>query len=431
MDESIIDTDLKYSRQITFNREAKDLLQQIPFLKLNWNYDSLSLYKINGEQHEVEVETNLPSISPDYRFTLIDEAYNNFNDYINADKKADIYYPFRTFLNETDKLASNITINLEDYYYKADMGSVPEGKRVLPILKPEDSFIDQGGSLNFSMTSVYGKIPKKGFTINPKDIEKTPLEQEINWKKETTIEKIHYKSTDKIIGSYYDLSSLSKDQGYAISFKSKNISGLPLRFCVKSIYSHKCEIYDELSKNKDWNVDTFVLPSMKQGLGYSLDINNVSVGSIPTTNELSWIKIAQLPYSFLTGIHIEKPGFEDKIRQIMPLDFTDFGFGKIINLPLDTPDEATIIFNQAFEKNWKAYYIKQDNFLSTYFPFLFGQEIKDHVLVNNWANGWRIDNQIITNNEQLITIVFWPQYLEFVGFGLMLIALVFILKLKH
>ena len=416
LDESVIDTDVKNTRQITFNREAKDLLQQIPFVTKNWNSDFLSLYKVNGEQHEVELETNLPSILPSYRFSSIDEANNNFGDYIATNEKADIYYPFRTFLNESDKLASNVTFNLEDFYFQADMGIVPEGKQVIPILKPEDSFASQGGSLNFSITSVYGKIPKKGLTINPTDIEKNSLEQEINWKKETTAEKIHYESTDKIIGSFYNLSSLSQDLAYIISFKSRNISGLPLRLCVKSLYSRKCEMYDELSKDDNWNTDIFVLPPMMIGLGYSLDINNVSVGSIPTINELSWIKIIPLPYSFLKGIYIERPGFNNKIKQTIPLDFTDFGFVKIINLPFDISDQSTIILNQAFEKNWKAY---------------ANGKILEHVLVNNWANGWKLvdSDQWLVNSEKksIVTIIFWPQYLEFLGFGFLALTLIFIL----
>jgi len=431
LDESIIDTDLKYSRQMTFVRKSKDLLQNIPFTKLNWQSDFLTLYKITNDHQEVELAVNLPSISPPYRFTSKDEAYDNFNDYIATNKEADIYYPFRTFLNETDKLASNLTFNLEDYYYQADMGVVPEGKRVLPVLKLEDNFINQGGSLNFSITSIYGKIPKQGFIINPTDIEKIPLEQEINWKKETTVEKIHYESTDKIIGSFYNLSSLSQDLGYALSFRSRNISGLPLRLCIKDLYSRRCEIYDELSKNKNWSDDIFVLPPMEQGLGYSIDINNVSVGNIPTINELSWIKIVPLPYSFLTGIRIEKPGFENKIEQKISLNFTDFGFGKIVNLPFDIPDGTTIILNQAFEKNWKAYYVKRANFLAKYFPFFFGQEIKEHVLVNNWANGWRVDDRLVTNHQQLITIIYWPQYLEFLGFGLMIATFIYIFLKKE
>jgi hypothetical protein len=143
---------------------------------------------------------------------------------------------------------------------------------------------------------------------------------------------------------------------------------------------------------------------MQQGLGYSIDINNVSVGNIPTINELSWIKVVPLPYSFLTEIRIEKPGFENKIKQTISLNFTDLGFYKTINLPFDTPDGATIILNQAFEKGWVAF---------------ANGKLLNHVLINNWANGWQI------NDQSPITIIYWPQYLEFLGFGLLI--LVFIL----
>ncbi len=29
--------------------------------------------------------------------------------------------------------------------------------------------------------------------------------------------------------------------------------------------------------------------------------------------------------------------------------------------------------------------------LERMFPYIFGERLKDHVLVNNWANGWQID----------------------------------------
>jgi hypothetical protein len=430
LDESIIDTDAKNTRQIIFNRETKALLQQIPSVKLDWQSNFLTLYKTTDEYQEIELAINLPSISPPYRFTSKDEAYNSFENYITANKEADIYYPFRTFLNETDKLSSNITLNLENFYYKADMGQIPEGQFVLPTLQStEVDFFNKGGSLNFSQTSVYGKIPKQNLIIKSTDIEKIPLEEGINWKKEVTKEKIHYESKDKIIVSSYDLSSLSQDLAYSISFRARNISGLPLRLCIKSLYSRRCEIYDELSKNKNWVEDIFVLPPMLQGMGYKLEISNISFGSILTINELLWIKIAPIPYSFLKGIYIKKPGFERKIEQKIPLNFTDFGFEKIIDPPFDITNGATIILNQAFEKNWKAYYIEQPNFFSMNLPFLFGQEINDHVLVNNWANGWKLnlESKIQNSEYEKIMIIFWPQYLEFLGFGLLMIALLFIL----
>jgi len=84
--------------------------------------------------------------------------------------------------------------------------------------------------------------------------------------------------------------------------------------------------------------------------------------------------------------------------------------------------------------------------VNSYFPFLFGEELKDHVLVNNWANGWKLSknqlsivcsqsksklNQLSTNCKQpiKIVIVFWPQYLEFLGFGFLFIGIIFIVKI--
>lgn len=57
------------------------------------------------------------------------------------------------------------------------------------------------------------------------------------------------------------------------------------------------------------------------------------------------------------------------------------------------------------------------------FPFFFDTEIKDHVLVNNWENGWLLR----APEGRKIVIVFWPQYLEYVGFALIILTFMGIL----
>jgi hypothetical protein len=60
------------------------------------------------------------------------------------------------------------------------------------------------------------------------------------------------------------------------------------------------------------------------------------------------------------------------------------------------------------------------NFWSENFPFLFGNEVKNHVLVNNWENGW-----ILSNKEQSnLVIVYLPQYLEYLGFIILLLPII-------
>ena len=114
-------------------------------------------------------------------------------------------------------------------------------------------------------------------------------------------------------------------------------------------------------------------------------------------------------------------------------------------------DKLETIFSDNFEANKLNYFtykvvfnketMKQSNNLilsQSYSPgwvaFSNGK-LLNHVLVNNWANGWKLvaSDQWLVNSEKksIVTIIFWPQYLEFVGFGLMIIAFIYILKLRH
>jgi hypothetical protein len=46
-----------------------------------------------------------------------------------------------------------------------------------------------------------------------------------------------------------------------------------------------------------------------------------------------------------------------------------------------------------------------------------------HTLVNNWENGWIIDD-----SSKVYYIFFWPEILEYIGFGLFAGALLLLLK---
>jgi hypothetical protein len=59
--------------------------------------------------------------------------------------------------------------------------------------------------------------------------------------------------------------------------------------------------------------------------------------------------------------------------------------------------------------------------LSTYLPFLFGHRLSDHILANNWANGWQ------TESGGRIIILYLPQYLEYLGYFLTGAGLIFVI----
>ncbi len=104
---------------------------------------------------------------------------------------------------------------------------------------------------------------------------------------------------------------------------------------------------------------------------------------------------------------------------------------------------TTLILSQAYDTGWKAYQIqnskfKIQNYLNLALPFLFGTEIKDHVKVNNWENGWVLpnstlnaDNYTLDAKRYTLVLVFLPQYLQYLGFMLLLFPIFWCFRAKN
>ncbi|MEK7165907.1 MAG: hypothetical protein AAB874_03835, partial [Patescibacteria group bacterium] len=94
--------------------------------------------------------------------------------------------------------------------------------------------------------------------------------------------------------------------------------------------------------------------------------------------------------------------------------------------------------SQAYHPGWWAYQspscklldvsCKLRTTLAKLFPYIFGERLKDHVLVNNWSNGWTIKPTTYNLPPTTIYIFFWPQLLEFLGFTLLPIPFLFIFR---
>ncbi len=210
--------------------------------------------------------------------------------------------------------------------------------------------------------------------------------QQVELKTDGTEDTVYFKTKDLQVGMHLDLSSLKHDHGYFLVFKSKNIEGMPLRICLFNLYSDLCDLYDELSKNKTLADDYFYIPPSENSLGFGLSIDNISYGDYNAINELAQLKIVSIPQDLTAE------------KAVLPLPSPPSSFGKYF------------VLRQSYHPGWIAY---QD-----------GKKLKNHVLVNNWANGWELEG------EGAVTVVFWPQYLEFVGFGLLVISFLLIIMMR-
>lgn len=245
---------------------------------------------------------------------------------------------------------------------------------------------------------------------------------------------LEYKAIDGSICDSFPLLHLSQNIGYILAIESQNLSGLPLKICLEDGESSICHLEERLSKNKNLSFDYFIIPPYYQKSGYRLFINNYSIGNVASINRIKTIQLIPFPYKFFQAIRWESENQKKalinqsnnlKVKKHFPWLYS-------ITLEDNIAEDSLLVLDQAYEKNWKAYHVvisklKIKNFLNTYLPFLFGQPIKNHVLVNNWANGWiiKFQNSNLKSQNKII-IIFLPQYLQFLGFGFLFVGLVFV-----
>lgn len=291
---------------------------------------------------------------------------------------------------------------------------------------------------NYSFTAPFSGNQKlsQDITSTPKTVGDCATSQllnspnnRINIIKKELNKYIEYSSEEGSVCDHFSYEDLPQDQAYLIAFKSRNVKGLPIRVCVANKTTKHCDIYGHLSKFKDFGNDIFLLPPMRgEKPGYDININNFGVKNTPSVNQLQSIQIISLPYNWLSQIESYE-GSNTNVINFFPnstsVEHPNPSEYFIKNSALNTNDgKSVIVLSESFNSGWKAYQSS-----NTIFPF-FGKELKDHVVVNNWSNGWLLNNQMIDDKSSII-IVYLPQYLEYLGFLILLIVPIYLLRLKN
>ncbi|OGH36541.1 MAG: hypothetical protein A2959_03555 [Candidatus Levybacteria bacterium RIFCSPLOWO2_01_FULL_38_23] len=213
--------------------------------------------------------------------------------------------------------------------------------------------------------------------------------------KQGDLQMLKYSS---VVGSFCDhfsFPNLTHNLGYFVTVKSKNESGLPMTLCITNYTSRKCDIYTTLSGGGGFKDDIFVLPPTdSDAVGYDVNFENTAVSKTSATNYVSSVEFIPFPYEAISKI----------------------------TLGNSSNPENVLSFNYSFEEGFRAYEINDDSVLNTLLPFIFGKQLRDHVLVNNWTNGWKMEDI-----KHQIVVVFLPQYLEYLGLGLIIFTLSYLI----
>ena len=365
-DKSIIAPEQGADNRVLFLPETERLLNNDSNLAQIAHFGDLLVYKTKFTNPRVRIIENPVSIGPP-AISYYDFAYAKYHDYITYSnpKKNTIYYPFRNIIDNQNRIIS-----------KDILASLSSSTTLDPKLT-----LNTGNDCS---------------PANPQ--EKTNFQKNIILGKSD--EFIEYSSLGGSFCEHFSYPTLSRNKAYLISITSRNVKGLPLRICVYNYLSKRCDLFTHLLSSKSFARDVFLIPPIDAGMGF--DINNFSVKNSPSVNNLRSIEISPFDY--------------EKLSQIE-------------TYPSEALNETknALVYSQSFDSGWKAYQVNLKNqksnlktFLVNIFPFFFGKEIKEHVLVNNWANGWILSGQSLILNHSSFIIIYWPQYLEYLGFAVLI-----------
>ena len=89
-----------------------------------------------------------------------------------------------------------------------------------------------------------------------------------------------------------------------------------------------------------------------------------------------------------------------------------------------------VVFNKETMKQSNNLILSQ-SYSPGWIAFADGK-LLEHVKVNNWANGFQLNRSsqsesVESGTDLTVYIIFWPQFLEFLGFGFLALTLIFIL----
>ena len=422
LDKSLIPVVSNY-KALQYDR-ISELLMKSPNITLIFSGKNISLYKIDRNYYSkkfISFSTNLNNIGPKINITNDDQVFLENGFYAIGNLEPDINYPFLSLTSQTNLKEKNWQINEDDnYFYLSTLLTINTDDFDLYFndIYQETILID-GLPINISLKLV-PTIKNNKLTIK--------IEKKVIKNFNTNIDqKTNFNFTDL---------TLSQNMGYLVRAQSINSQGPRLFFYISDETKKQSYLEDRL----DNQINYFILPPRyKYGLGYTFAFQNKFFKNLATSNNLEKLSLHLFPYQALKEMKFVRKGFnrtetnfynDYEVKKInyftykisLNNEVMKSAFAKASPFVKTSEDKSLILF-QTYDPGWIAF---------------SNGKMLSHVLINNWANGWILDDRSLMiddrnsnleskiYNPKSVMIIFWPQYLEFVGFGLMILIFLLI-----
>jgi hypothetical protein len=365
-----------------------NLLLSSPEFVLVLKTPELSVYNLTSSpKSDIETTPSLPNIGPKVNHLNEDIAFNNFSNYqTNYSIPFDYYYPFLDLQTNSFDPHKLWTIKDEDSQLTIST-SIPDS-------------IDDNYHLNSSILFEYQD--NKLISYIPKVLH--PAE---NYNDPSTCGKHR-----SCWGYHYD--SYPMSQSYLFQDNTTNFRGLPP---VVYVVDHTKQFGLLETQLNSKFIEPFIIPAIApDSIGFSINYQDQSYPPQENQNTTRPPSLYDFPEQSIkeTFFQSSQPSRSSPTKAIIP------NYSNPWLHIIKTSPEQYVILNQSFSSGWLAFY----------FEGLRPIFLKDHILVNNWANGWSIPSELALqrSSDLVIHILFWPQLLQFLGFILLISSFIFIFR---
>lgn len=225
----------------------------------------------------------------------------------------------------------------------------------------------------------------------------------------------------------YTIDEMSQHAPHLISIVGENKTGRSLKMYVYNQSSNHIDL-EELLPTGVFNKNFSVLGwENLNDAGYKLSFENRSFGRISSQNSISTLNIYTLPLDWISNFSVTSSDNRQSLASTKVTAIERHG-NYFYSAKVSGNQQTVLMLSEAYDGGWIAWDTSH------------GFKLLKHVKLNSWANGWIIEgvagqrgkdatdvtNNQATNqlsNQQTIVILFWPQLLEFLGLGMLVVML--------
>lgn len=248
----------------------------------------------------------------------------------------------------------------------------------------------------------------------------SPLQLEFS---ETTVANCDLKGRGKISRSYEQsvlrqqaddwavlcegiaLPYASNLMSYLLQIEGENKTGQGLKFFTTNVESGLVGIEYLLTEQQFGQAFSLLPSDVLHPSELALNLETRSYGQL---NENVIKRISVFPYSGdrLKKVVITPAGWSDRQIEAAVRKWRKYGTFAYRATVKVSQDNSALVLSQAYDQGW----------------LLLGKGA-EHVLYNGWANAW-----LLPPGEYQVILLYWPQLLTFLGYGLLIVTFIWLLK---